>query len=269
MAISTLDGLIAGARAPEDILKIGNTMEASGVWYSLAYVPGAPGAAVAPAPGINGAALTSYAGQIPFSNPGGGLTTYLSRLLCVANGQGTFRVYDRLWHNSGIAVATTTAQAITPVAIPARDRAGAALGAGVMAALEVSTATTNAGSVSTITISYTNSAGVAGRTGTMPAFPATAVVGTFVPFALQAGDAGIRSIESITLGTSLVTGAVHLVLYRSILTLGVASANVSAEVNAVTGGMPQLYDNTVPFMLWLPVSTAAVTISAQLAVAQG
>ena len=33
---------------------------------------------------------------------------------------------------------------------------------------------------------------------------------------VQAGDLGVQSVQSITLGTSLVTGAVSLILYRLI-----------------------------------------------------
>ncbi|MGL5910921.1 MAG: hypothetical protein ACRCZP_13015 [Phycicoccus sp.] len=269
MAITTLNGLIAGARPPEDILKVGGTMEQSGVWHSLAYATGAPGAAAAPAPGINGAALTTYPGQIPFTNPPGGSSTYLARLVAAANNSGGLRVYDRLWHNSGIVVTTTTAQAITPVAIPARDRAGTTNGEGVLCAIEVSTATTNAAAITNMTISYTNSAGTAARTGTIASFPATAAAGTWVTFQLAAGDTGVRSVQSLTLGTSLTAGTVHLVLYRTLATLGISPSNNVTEINAITGGMPQCYDNSVPFLLWMPSATTATTVNAQLAYAQG
>jgi len=78
MAITSLDQVIAGMQPPEDFLKVGATMEAAGVHYSPFYVAGRPGAAVAPTPGINGAALTSYAGQVPFRNPVSG-NSYLAR----------------------------------------------------------------------------------------------------------------------------------------------------------------------------------------------
>jgi hypothetical protein len=94
----------------------------------------------------------------------------------------------------------------------------------VSAWLECYAATTNAGAISNTTISYTNSAGVAGRTGTiMPDWPATAVLGHLSPFSLQSGDAGVRSIQSITLGTSYVTGTVGLVLHRDIASVDVTA----------------------------------------------
>ncbi len=48
MSITTLDGAIAGARPPFDIVKVGGTMEAAGVLHSLFYANGSPGAAAAP-----------------------------------------------------------------------------------------------------------------------------------------------------------------------------------------------------------------------------
>ncbi|MGL5908445.1 MAG: hypothetical protein ACRCZP_00495 [Phycicoccus sp.] len=269
MAITTLNGLIAGARPPEDILKVGGTMEAAGVWHSLAYSSGAPGAAAAPTAALAGTALTSYAGQIPFTNPAGGLSTYMTRLVAAANNSGGLRVYDRLWHNGTIAVTNVAAQTIGSPTLPARDRAGTTNGEGVLCAIEVSTATTNAAAITNMTISYTNSAGTAGRTGTIASFPATAAAGTWVPFQLQAGDTGVRSVQTLTLGTSLTAGTVHLVLYRTLLTLGISPSNNVTELNAITGGMPQCYDNTVPFMLWMPSATTATTVNAQLAYAQG
>ncbi|MDQ3153610.1 MAG: hypothetical protein M3R63_18490 [Actinomycetota bacterium] len=271
MAITTLDGHVAGMRPPEDFLKVGAAMEAAGIRHSLLYTPGAPGAAVAPSPGLNGAALTSYAGQLPFTNPTGGALTYLARLEAMGTLNGTLALLDRLWHNSGIVVSTLTAQAITHPGIPARDRDGTNAGAGVEAALEVSIATTNAGAITNTTISYTNSAGVGGRTGTIASFPATAVAGTFVPFQLQAGDVGIRSIQSITLGTSYVggsVGAVHLVQYRKLAAVGLL-ANVAEDRDLVQLGAARLYDNTVPFLVWLASAVTAVTVEGLMTVSQG
>ncbi|HRK46451.1 MAG TPA: hypothetical protein PK324_12550, partial [Nocardioides sp.] len=109
-------------------------------------------------------------------------------------------------------------------------------------------------------ISYTNSDGTAGRTGTIPSFPATAAAGTLVPFMLQAGDRGVRSIQSITLGTSLVSGTVHLLLLRHLASLPfVASGRVEAAWDQL--GIPRLFDGSVPFLAWQPQGTTAVNVS--------
>lgn len=268
MAITSLDGCIAGMKPPEDIVKIGSTMKAAGVHHSLLYSSGRPAAAVAPSPGLGGAALTTYAGQIPWTNPVSG-NSYLARLAASSTGPGVLFLLDRLWHNSGITVTTTTGQTVNSVAWPARDSAGATNGDNVLVGIEVSTVTGNASPVTNTTITYTNQSGTASRTGTMASFPATAVAGTFVPFQLNAGDTGIRSVQTLTLGTSYVSGTIHLVAYRIISQLSIPTANLGAAVDAVTGGFPRLYNDSVPFLLWLPTSTTAVNVYGQLIVTQG
>lgn len=273
MAITTLDQAIAGMRPPEYYLKVGATMEAVGVFHSLAYTSGMPGAAVAPTPGLAGAALTTYAGQIPFVNPSSG-NTYLARMTGAVNVVGSLTLYDRLWHNSGIVVTTTTAQTINSVAwpsrcIPASGDTPDTNGGGIYVGMEVSTATTNGAAIANTTMSYTNQAGTAGRTATMASYPATAVAGTFVPFQLQAGDTGIRSIQSLTLGTSRVAGTIHLVAYRPICTIDLGLANVGWGLDLVGCGMPRLYDSSVPFLYWLPSATTAITPKGLIIFTQG
>jgi len=116
---------------------------------------------------------------------------------------------------------------------------------------------------------YTNSAGTGSRTATLASIPATAAAGTFLPFALQSGDTGIRSIQSITLNTSLVSGAISLVAYRQIAILPEPIANVGAFVDAITGGFPRLYNNSVLFMCWLASSATPVNLAGQFIVTQG
>lgn len=271
MAITTGDGLLAGMRPRESFIKATGTMEAAGVFASLFYTAGRPGAAVAPTPGLAGAALTTYAGQMPWTNPTGGALSYLARVFASAGVAGSLFVCDRLWHNSGIVVTTTTAQTVNSVAWPARDRDGSTNGADVMVALEVSAATTNGAAVTNMTMSYTDDGGTAGNTGraNLPNFPATAAAGSFIPFSLDPGDTGVRSIQSITLGTSLVAGTVHLVAYRVLAEVPVPIANVPVLADAVALGMPQLWDNTVPFLVWLPTATTTTQVVGSLTYAQG
>lgn len=270
MAITTLDLLIAGMLPAEEIVKSSFTGEAVGGLHSTFYVAGRPGAAAVPSPGLAGAALTSYAGQIPFPAAVGGKNVHLARLEgAQATNVGGLILADRLWHNSGIVVTTTTAQTVNSVTWPSRDENGATLGDGVMVGIEVSTATTNAGAVTNTTMSYTNQAGTAGRTATMASFPATAVAGTFVPFLLAAGDTGVRSIQSVTLGTSYAAGAVHLVAYRRIAALSMPAAGVQYAEDGVSLGLPRCYDSTVPWLLYTLVNTGAGVVTGAVTWAQG
>lgn len=274
MAITTIDGAVAGAQPPEYILKAGATMDAAGVPHSFFYTAGRPGAAAAPTPGLNGAALTSYAGQIPFTNPGAG-SSYLYRFAASASLAGTLMLCDRLWHNSGYTATTTAAENTTHPGIPARDANGTANGDGVLLAIEVSGATTNGSAITNMTATYTNQAGTGSKTATISStrpgggFPASAAAGSFIPFELAAGDTGVRSVQALTKGTSLVTGTVHLVQYRVLATLGLSAANVEVALDFLTSGGPRIYDNTVPFVVFIPTATTATTVSGSMIVTQG
>jgi len=272
MAILSADNLFRSLLPPQPFFKDTATAEAAGWLHSSFYIAGFPGAAVAPSPGLAGAALTSYAGQIPFPAPASGKNVYLAATDMADTGAGNIGavyIFDRLWHNSGIVVTTTTGQTINSVAFPARDLDGTINGRGIQVAIEVSTATGNGGNINTTTMSYTNSLGVAGRTATLPVFPATAALGTIVPFVLQAGDVGVQSIQSITLGTSYVSGAIHLVAYRHIAVTQSSSANTAAVRDALQLGLPLLWDNSVPWAVYLASGTALGQCIGSLTFAQG
>lgn len=268
MSITSLDGVVSGAKVPNGFHKVGTVMQAVGLWHSLFYADGTPGAAAAPSPGIAGAALTTYAGQLPFTNPSSGLT-YLNRFVAAATATGSCTLLDRLWHNSGIDVTNTAAQTVNSAAWPARDSNASTNGEGVMVALEVSSVLGNITEVTTCTLSYTNQSGTAGRTATLASIPALAVAGTFLPFALASGDTGVRSIQSITLGTTLDSGTVHLVAYRKLTDAAQPVTNGGGGVDSLSAGFVRLIDNTVPFLVWRATGITAVTVTGQLAVTQG
>lgn len=284
MAITTIDGVLAGMQPPFEFFKASPSINGSAVGSTF-LLSGVPGAAAVPTPGMAGEALTSYAGQIPFTNPGSG-NTYLARLsamLSLSTGASTLDGFfivlcDRLWHNSGIDVTQTTAQTINSVAWPARDRNESTNGEQVLVALESSNDLGNGGYANTTTLQYTNQAGTSGRTGTMAIGPGGSSPSSFVTFELDAGDTGIRSIQSLTLGASYISGNMHLVAYRPLYYLGVpktTGATGSEPYNAHAGnsigplhGFVRLYDDTVPFFL-APLSSAICGFRGLMTVCQG
>lgn len=259
MAITTLDGAVAGARMPMPIIKVGITTAAVGAMrgYTPWYAAGNPGAATANSAGVNGAAVSgAVAGSIPRTNPTGGQFAYLGRLGFNASTAGTLWLIDRLWNNSGLVVTSNTGQAITSAALPARDLNGSTNGAGVMAAIEWS-ATGGAGTP-TVTLNYNDQGGDAG-TGTFTAV-ATPPVGTFEIFTLGAGDTGIRSLtsaSSFTQSATRTSGTMHLVLFRVIAQIEITSANIGNAVDFLTSGAPRIYDDSVLQLVWFPSATTA------------
>ena len=265
----TLDTIADGMLPLSRFQKTTGTMEAIGVWHSLFYTAGQPAAAAAPSPGLGGAALTTYAGQLPWVDPAGGSESRLAKLAANCSLAGTLLLCDRLWHNSGLTVTTTTAQTCDSVAWPARDKDGAVTGEDVLIGIEVSTNTTNAGAVSNMTISYDDTAGNAATGTTAYNFPATALAGTFVPFNLASGDTGVKQLNSVTLGTSLGAGAVHMVAYRVLDQVEVMGAGLGGNHDAIATGFPQLWDGTVPFLIWIPSATTSAFVSGSMGVTQG
>lgn len=266
MAIATHDDVVAGLRAIENFLKNGATTVA-GRYFSMAYQGGQPGAIAVPSAGVNGEALTTLAGQIPFTNPGGADYSYLGRFAGYASQPGQLVLVDRLWQNSGLSATLTSSQAITPVALPARDRDGTTNGKDVMAGIEVSGAL-GAGTP-TITTGYTNSGGTAARSSISAAIGASSPAGSFYPLPLQAGDEGVRSVESIQLSASMVSGTYHLVLYRVLAQVPILAAGLGEVQDYLRTGLPRLYDNTVPMLLYFPAGTTAPLVSGQMQVVQG
>jgi hypothetical protein len=169
---------------------------------------------------LNGAALSgAVAGQMPWlDRPVSGEASIAAvRIGTTPGGHhhgGLMILADRIWHNGGFNLASASAQAIVTPTFPARDVNGSSDGEGYFLCLEI--ATTTVGGPATISVSYTNSDGVAGRTSTLLNTGMTATgVGRVFPMTLQAGDKGIRSIESATLGgTAYSSGTIALVVYR-------------------------------------------------------
>jgi len=254
-------------------LKVGTALEAVGVFYSWGKDTGMPGAWSPGTPGLNGRAtdgtLAADNGCLRVLNAPGGSINLLTGVDGTANITGDLKIVDVMWVNTGLVTTTTTAQAIAaPVALPARDTAGTTNGAGVFAGILVTTATTNAGAITNTTISYTNSDGVAGRTGTIASFPSTAVIGTVLWFQLAAGDMGVRSVQSVTLGTSYGAGAISLILGTWLMGRGDTIASVGGQRQAPNHDHGvRLYDGVCMLPMGLRSATTATTIQGNLYVA--
>jgi len=247
--------------------------DAAGYWYCSSKDAGFPGAWAVGTPGVNGrvtdGTAAADAGCIPISNPATG-TNYITELQLSASVNHSHLFFDVLWVNTALVVTTTTAQAITTPTLPARDINGSTNGEGCMIAMLFTAAATNAAVITNTTVSYTNSAGTAGRTATLSAIvgsqiPATPVIGTLIWFNLQAGDKGVQSIQSVTLGTSLVTGSISMLITRDIATIGTNVVNITAQKIPNTPGI-KIYNGSCIMHSILSSATTATFVSGELAV---
>ena len=281
MAITTLDAALSGMQPTMPFAKATTPTLVAGRPHSLWYLAGGPGTGLVPSVSTaGGVALNggpnlsnNIAGQIPRVDPGSG-NAYLGRLTGMATQPGLLLLCDRLLHcgavqaGTTIVVTATTVQSITTVALPARDISGSTSGVGVVAALEVAA---NMGSASgTATISYVNSAGTSGHSSVnIDTVTGSPVLGAFHRFGLQAGDAGISSITSLTLSNTWTSGSLALVLYRVLAALELVGAYIPNAIDALTAGFPQLFNGTVPFLVFIPNTTTASFVSGTYTETQG
>ena len=254
-------------------MKTGTVADATGYWYCTSKDAGFPGAWAVGTPGVNGRVTDGTAsadnGCFPIANPSVG-ANYLTEVNMAAGVNHTHLLFDVLWVNSGLAITTTTAQSITTPTLPARDINGTTNGEGCSIALLCTSAVGLAAVASNATVTYTNSDGIGGRTATLSAIvgsqaPATPVIGTLIWFNLQAGDKGVRSIQSITLNTSWVSGAISLMITRDIATIGTTIPNVNAQKIIGTPGI-RLYNGTCLLHCNLASATTATFYAGELVV---
>jgi hypothetical protein len=270
MSIATLDAALAGMRPPVAFAKGVTATLVAGRPASLWALAGAPGAGAFDTT-LNGVNLSSssaqVAGQLAHTDPVSG-NSYLARLSGAASQAGKLLLLDRIWHNGGITITSTSAQSITTPTFPARDNAGSSNGDGILLAVEVSGATGTG--TPTLTASYTNQAGTSGHSASnLDAAVASSAIGAFYRLGLQAGDTGVRSVQSLTLSATWTSGTINLVAYRLLAELDLPGAFVPNALDALTSGFPQIPNGAVPFLVFIPSTTTATNVSGSYVETQG
>lgn len=266
MAITTRDGLIAAIAAGRTVQFQKATMTAAAGFFSAQFRnPGMPASAAAP-PGTTGSALSrTTQGAMPIPAPS--TVSYISSFeACATTGQ-TLILADRLVEFGGLSGTVITAQAVSALALPAR----ATTATDVELWLEVFTAAGTTASPS-VTASYTNQSGVAARTATLiGGIPdsGTPVSRTY-QFALQAGDTGVQSVQSLTLGTSTaVAGNLGLVLRRTLLTGAIPQANYGFTQGWAETDLQTCPDDACLELLTLATTGSTGAVLGNFGIAQG
>jgi hypothetical protein len=239
----------------------------------LLSAQGNPGAFTVGTPGLNGRYIdgTTEPGVIPYTNATAGKQKYICGIQRHVAGWATYWLADLIWINSGIVVTTTGLQSFTPGAMQNRDMNGAALGHGVEAGLLVTSTLGAHGTITNAQYDYTNQAGV--QRTSVPIgrqWSQSMDAGHLLTFNLYPGDTGVRSIDGIRLGTSLISGSVSAVLFRRVAP-GFSAPGLSENHIASWAelGLPKLYDNTAMFLIHVPVDVTAEFHAASLLVVMG
>ena len=260
MAITTLDGAVAGMQPPYFWAKTSSATGVAGRPQSLWALAGSPGAGTFNST-LNGGTYSSSstipAGAFPHYDPTSG-NSYLARLSCADTVQGGMLLLcDRIWDNQ-LAVSNTSLQSITMPTLPNRDNAGTNNGDGYLAAIEISAAT-SATAAALTSYTYTNQAGNSSSGVFLDAPTAVAAaIGQFYRLSLAAGDTGIRTITGVTFSTAWTSGTINMVLYRTLAAFEIPGANIGNTGDIVTLGLPQLWNGVCPWVVRIPSGAAVV-----------
>lgn len=277
--INALSVLGQGYRADWQKSTFATTAHTAGLWYSLFRGGGNPPADTILGTGTNLAfqALTDAtagAAGIPHGGNVGGYKVLLNaaaQTAAATTAPCVLMLVDLLGFYPVTTVTTTGAQTLNNTVTLPRYTDGAGVQAFITPSTVMGAATPN------ISLSYTNSAGTAGRAtpATLPigntAAAVTSIVysgtgtGKYGPFLpLAAGDAGVRSVQSINLSASYVSGVLNLVLCKPLMTLPITTLGVTAERDLVNqfASMPRIYDGAC--LAWLMLAGAATPVASPL-----
>ena len=219
----------------------------------------------ATAPSTAAAPTNATTGAFKHRNAGGGSELWgteveacYSFLTPVANDAmgGMLLLVDRLAHQGGLDATNTSPQSTN---LPTAALTRYTDGVGVMAALEVYTQVGN--TATTWTISYTNTASTSGRTGRggltrMRLGGANADgEGVFLPAALEAGDTGVKSVESVTLASSTTSaGNFGVTLFKPLMAIPVRAfqTQYANGLFSLGGQIPRVLDDAC--LQWILIS---------------
>lgn len=255
------------------------TAQTAGLWYSLQQGGGNPAAATILGTGTNLAFQamsdsTATAGGIRHGGDVGGFKVLLNaaaQTAAATTAPCVLMLVDLLGFYPITSVTTITAQTLNNTVTLPRYTDGAGVQAFMTPSTVMGAATPN------LSIGYTNSAAVAGKAtpATLPignsAAAVTSIVysgtgnGKFGPFMpLAAGDAGIRSVQTVTLSASYVSGVLNLVLCKPLMTLPITTLGVTAERDLVNqfASMPKIYDGAC--LAWIMLAGAATPVASPI-----
>lgn len=208
----------------------GRSQRLAGAWSSFVPTPATPTTSVV----LNRNSDVSIS---PIPEVGSGMLTFLGARLNSSSGfGGAVILVDLLNANGGLSGIVTTEQTTNlPTIALTRYTTGEGVMIGLFLHANIGTTAT------TVTVKYTNSSGVANRIST-----ATTIGGggfnasrTLILIPLQAGDTGVRSVESITLaGSTGTAGNIGVYLMKFLAMLSLDSTTGTTVLDAVsTGGI--------------------------------
>lgn len=236
MAITTMDGVVAGFNGAINtrVFIPSVTNVAGGLVNTQRATTTSFGQMAVPAAASAGGTLhdNSKAGFPTMADATG--SRYLAKVEMTGATAGALHVYDRVWSCSGFSGTVATAQAVTGFPTLTRPNSN---GDDLEIWIECYTAT--GATAANITVQYTNQAGTSGRNTVSTAHIISMPANRMYQVPLQAGDTGVRSIQSVTLsGTTGTAGSFGVTLMERIATIPLTTANIPTVLDFAALGLP-------------------------------
>lgn len=273
MAILTEDGYIASAKQLIPIVKIATRTSVALVPFSIFDLAGSPGAGVLAGTSTTaGVVPTDATAGCPVINAfGGGAAGYLTRVDFSNTVLSRLAIADMLWKGGAYAFGTATTTVTAPPSF--LGRCPDAIGNGNEIWIEVVTAFVT-GTAWQVQITYTNQAGTTGRTSIISVAQAAAALtlGKMFQIALQAGDSGVRAIESVIVtngGTAMTVGTFNVLVLRPLWNNRITVANGGGIDDLFKTGMPIVYTDSALIVVPQADSTSTGLVDILLEIANG
>ena len=247
-----------------EFVKTGPTLQGAGSYGSLWYAAGTPGTGADPAT-TPGTSYSNTAGSMNWAATSPA-TKAIVTFGAAASVSCSLTLYDRLVAVSGIAITSTGSKTVNSTTLPRY----ATTWAGVQAWIEVTTASTTTQAVMNLA-SYTNDDASPANSHVGPSItmPAAATVQRYMAqLPIAVGDHGIRSVETLNVGTATTNMVVNIVLLKPLVTIPLI-ANIWNERDLVLqlAALPRVFDGASLALMQLGTAATATNIWGQVRIA--
>ena len=238
------------------------TAPAAGQWTSLWQINGSPSGASSTAPGAVANPTNATDGALKQTDAGGGRQKWLIGGTAACAGQGSFMIYDRLLHGSGLNGTLTSAQSFSGSVT--RYTSTESIGNAIFIEIYSIIGSTS----TTVTVNYTDQDGNAATT--LPvAFGGTTrrEAQRMIMCPLAVGGTGVRGITSVTAAASTgAAGDFGVTVARPLLSIPINAAGSCSVRDLVTGlpGPIEIKSGACLSLAWFAGSTTVTLSSGSL-----
>lgn len=271
MAITTMDGLVAAlGEAQDQKLYFPSSTTVNAGWLNLnqAAVTGFGQMAVPTARASGGTTYnqSSFSTGFPLWTDGAvGETAYIGRYGLTGTATCSVHVYDLMYAASNFSGNSTAAQTITGfTGMPTRNTNGVNCEIWIGCSAAIGATGFN------ITVQYTNELGTSGRNTISTAGITSMPANRMMQVALQDGDKGVQSIQSMTLSAASGTaGNMWVMVLERLCSIALPTVNVGSSLDFATLGLPKIYDESCLLFVHQGTGTATGLMMGQLDIIHG